>query len=45
MAPVILPGGEAGFAVYGGVFNAATLPYRQPIYVTTGGRTVNAFQA
>ncbi|HLA64623.1 MAG TPA: hypothetical protein VK610_09370, partial [Rhodothermales bacterium] len=45
VGPVILAGGEEAYALYGGVFSATTLPYRQPVYVTTSGHTANAFQA
>ncbi|NNF59252.1 MAG: T9SS type A sorting domain-containing protein [Rhodothermaceae bacterium] len=45
VGPVVYPDGREAFALYGGVFNAATRPYRTPIYVDDGGLTAEAFEA
>ncbi len=46
IAPFVLPNGETGFALYGGVFTpTTTLPYRTPIIVMPTGTVELPFEA
>src|SRR5690606_39877572 len=43
--PVVQPDGGEAFALYGGVFTSANLPYRTPILFDADGIDENPFEA
>jgi len=45
VAPVVLPGGELSFGLFGGVFNQFNLPFRTPVRVDAGAHTTYSFEA